>query len=165
MYIYNGGSVWSPLVGYYTGTNSPGNITVNNDSLLVEFRSDCATTSTGWAATYTITATGSATDNIAPTTAVSAPIWVTSNFTTTISDVDNTGGSGIQKGYYQVIEYNGNYWDANRSRGFLADNFDSSAIRPVLDYSCWNMVTIWWRINSKVMKHPLLRVIQTYIRL
>ncbi len=130
LYIYNGGSVWSPLVGYYTGTNSPGNITVNNDSLLVEFRSDCATTATGWAATYTITATGSATDNIAPTTAVSAPLWVTSNFTSTISDADNTGGSGIQKGYYQVIEYNGNYWDANRSRGFFCDNFDSSAIRP-----------------------------------
>ncbi|MCX8143191.1 MAG: N-acetylmuramoyl-L-alanine amidase [Bacteroidia bacterium] len=140
MYIYNGGSVWSPLVGYYTGTNSPGNVSVNNDSVLVEFRSDCATTDIGWAANYTITATGSATDNIAPVTVVSAPSsWVTTNFTTTITDTDNSGGSGIQKGYYQVIEYNGNYWDANRSRGFFADNFDSTAIRPY-----WNVVVGNW---------------------
>ncbi len=144
LYIYNGGSVWSPLVGYYTGTNSPGNISVNNDSLLIEFRSDCATTGAGWVANYSITATGSATDNIAPTTAVTAPSsWVTTNFTTTVTDNDNTGGSGIQKGYYQVIEYNGNYWDANRQRGFFADNFDSTAIRPY-----WNAVVGTWAQSS-----------------
>lgn len=140
LYIYNGGSVWSPQVGVYTGTNSPGTISVNNDSLLVEFRSDCATTGIGWAANYTITATGSASDNIAPTTAVSAPTsWITSNFTTTITDTDNSGGSGIQKGYYQVMEYNGNEWNANRQRGFFADNFDSTGIRTY-----WNAVVGTW---------------------
>ncbi len=140
LYIYDGGSVWSPLVGNYTGTNSPGNISVNNDSLLIEFRSDCATTNTGWAATYSITSSGTGTDNIAPATAVSAPSnWVTSNFTASITDTDNSGGSGIQKGYYQVIDYNGSYWDANRQRGFFADNFDSASIRPY-----WNAITGTW---------------------
>ncbi|GIV30146.1 MAG: hypothetical protein KatS3mg028_1212 [Bacteroidia bacterium] len=140
MYIYNGGSVWSPQVGIYTGSNSPGNISVNNDSVLVEFRSDCATTDIGWAATFTITATGSATDNIAPTTAVSAPSgWVTGNFTTTITDADNTGGSGIQKGYYQVIDYNGTEWRANDTKGFFSDNFDDGTI-----HSDWSIVVGTW---------------------
>ena len=147
LYIYNGGSVWSPLVGFYTGSHSPGTISVNNDSLLVVFSTVCATTAKGWSATYTFTATGSSTDNIAPTTNITAPSgWVTSNFTTTITDVDNTGGSGIQKGYYQVIDYNGSEWDANRQRGFLADNFDSTGIRPY-----WNAVVGTWSVGSGVL--------------
>lgn len=140
MYIYNGGSVWSPQVGVYTGTNSPGVVSVNNDSVLVEFRSDCATTDIGWVANYTITATGSATDNIAPTTAVSAPSgWLTGSFTATITDADNTGGSGVQKGYYQVIDYNGTEWRANDTHGFFSDNFDDGTI-----HSDWSIVSGTW---------------------
>ncbi|MDG1841695.1 MAG: N-acetylmuramoyl-L-alanine amidase [Crocinitomicaceae bacterium] len=52
LYIYDGDSDSSPLIGTYTGGNSPGNITSSTGSLFFEFRSDCATTSKGWDATY-----------------------------------------------------------------------------------------------------------------
>jgi hypothetical protein len=52
MYIYEGTDVFSPLIGYYTGTNNPGTVTSNNGNLLFEFRSDCAITEAGWEATF-----------------------------------------------------------------------------------------------------------------
>jgi N-acetyl-anhydromuramyl-L-alanine amidase AmpD len=52
MYIYEGTDVFSPLIGYYTGTNNPGTVTSNNGNLLFEFRSDCAITESGWEATF-----------------------------------------------------------------------------------------------------------------
>ncbi len=53
LYIYDGDNDSSTLIGCYTGTNSPGSITSSTGSLLIEFRSDCATTAKGWEASYT----------------------------------------------------------------------------------------------------------------
>lgn len=55
LYIYDGDNIEAPLIGIYTGTNSPGSITSSGNSLLVEFRSDCATMNDGWEATVTST--------------------------------------------------------------------------------------------------------------
>ncbi len=129
LFIYNGGSINSPLVGQYTGTVNPGPVTSVNDSVLVEFRSDCATTASGWVANFIMngTVTPTPVDNIAPTTTVNTPnSWEIAAFTATVSDVDNVGGSGVEKGYYQVIDFNGTEWRANYTKGFLADNFDNS---------------------------------------
>jgi hypothetical protein len=63
-------------------------------------------------------------DTISPTTAVNTSgSWQTANFTTTFTDVDNTGGSGLEKSYYTVADYNGSQWRANVKRGFITDNF------------------------------------------
>ncbi len=129
LFIYNGGSVNSPLIGQYTGTVNPGPVTSVNDSVLVEFRSDCATTAAGWVANFVMngTVTTIPADNIAPTTVVNTTnAWKTAAFTATISDADNTGGSGVEKGYYQVLDFNGTEWRANYTKGFLADNFDNA---------------------------------------
>jgi len=65
-------------------------------------------------------------ESIIPTTAISVlNNWETANFTATFVDADNTGGSGIEKSYYQVLDYNGTEWHANATNGFFADNFDS----------------------------------------
>lgn len=65
-------------------------------------------------------------DNTAPTTAITVPNnWITGNFTANFNDADNSGGSGLEKSYYQVIEFDGAEWHANAQRGFFADNFDS----------------------------------------
>ncbi len=65
-------------------------------------------------------------ENVAPTTAITVPNnWVTGNFTATFTDIDNNGGSGLEKSYYQVLDYDGAEWHANATRGFFADNFDS----------------------------------------
>ena len=131
LFIYDGGSINSPLIGKYTGTVNPGPVTSTNDSLLVEFRSDCATTAPGWVASYTTVTTATTTpDIISPTTSVTTSgAWKTASFTATFTDKDNVGGSGVEKSYYQVIDFNGTEWRANYTKGFFADNFDN-AIHP-----------------------------------
>jgi len=65
-------------------------------------------------------------DNVAPTTAIaSVNTWESTDFTASFNDVDNSGGSGLDKSYYQVLYYNGTEWHANANNGFFADNFDS----------------------------------------
>ncbi len=53
LYLYDGANTSAPLIGRYTSTNSPGTVTANSGKLLLDFRSDCATTSPGFAASWT----------------------------------------------------------------------------------------------------------------
>ena len=120
LYIYDGESEFAPLIGRFN-TQNPGTITSSGNALFVEFRSDCATISTGWAASWTSTSI----DNVAPTTSITTSgTWKTTDFDATFSDQD--GGSGIEKSFYQVLEFDGTDWGANESRGFFADNFDNT---------------------------------------
>jgi spore germination protein YaaH len=48
LWIYNGTSTLSPLIGSYTGTNSPGTVTSSAQSLTLRFKSDGATNSFGF---------------------------------------------------------------------------------------------------------------------
>ncbi len=144
LFIYDGATTSAPLIGEYTGTTSPGSVTSSSGSLLIEFRTDCSTVSTGWVANWTSTAAvATTTDSIIPTTTVTVPgVWETANFTANFTDADNVGGSGLEKSYYQVIDYNGTEWRANANNGFFADNFDV-AIHPD-----WTQATGTWSINS-----------------
>ena len=66
-------------------------------------------------------------DHIAPTTLVTVPAgWDTTNFSTTFTDADNVGGSGINTRFYQVLDYNGTEWRGNNSKGFFNDNFNTA---------------------------------------
>jgi hypothetical protein len=83
-------------------------------------------------------------DNIAPTTAISAPaIWDTTTFVASFTDVDNSGGSGVEKSFYQVTDLNGNEWRANNTRGFFNDDFNGPAIHPD-----WTQKTGLWSIAT-----------------
>lgn len=146
LYIYNGNSINAPLIGVYTGNNSPGTVTSSGGSLTFEFRSDCATVQSGWAASWTSNATPPPpTDHVAPTTSVSTPgSWITADFTANYSDQDNSGGSGIEKSYYQVIDFDGIEWRANSTRGFFSDNFDLGTL-----HSDWfTAVGTWDAVNG-----------------
>ncbi|MBK9284410.1 MAG: N-acetylmuramoyl-L-alanine amidase [Sphingobacteriaceae bacterium] len=148
LFIYNGGTNNAPLIGVYTNTVNPGPITSVNDSLLVEFRSDCGTTASGWASTYVMNGTivPTPSDNIAPLTNIASPSnWKTAPFTATITDVDNMGGSGVQKGYYQVSDFNGVEWRANNTKGFFTDHFDN-AIHPE-----WTVKTGTWNVSANAL--------------
>lgn len=147
LFLYDGGNVNSPLIGKYSGTVNPGPITSTNDSLLVEFRSDCATISSGWTASYTTNvAVTTAPDIIAPTTSITTTgAWKTTSFTANFTDIDNSGGSGLEKGYYQAIDYNGTEWRANFTHGFFADNFDN-AIHPE-----WTQKTGTWGVSGNAL--------------
>ncbi|HEX8516037.1 MAG TPA: glycosyl hydrolase family 18 protein [Bacteroidia bacterium] len=136
LWIYDGNSTASPLIGAYHGNTGPGIITSSGAALTLRYKSDVSTQAAGWQATWNCTI-----DNTAPTTLVTAPSgWATGNFTANFTDNDNAGGSGIAKSYYQVLEYNGTEWRANNARGFFSDNFDQ-AIHPE-----WTSMTGTWSI-------------------
>lgn len=138
LYIYDGDNEFAPKLGRWN-TQSPGTVTSSGGSLLVEFRSDCATQASGWTANWTSTSL----DNTPPTTSISTSgIWKTDDFTATFTDADNAGGSGLEKSYYQVLDNNGTEWRANTDNGFFADNFDSSI------HSDWNIYAGTWQITS-----------------
>lgn len=148
MFIYDGSSVNSPLIGKYTSTVSPGNINSTGSSLLIEFRSDCATISSGWVASYTTNAAPTNTvDNVVPTTQISTTgAWQTANFTASFADADNIA---VEKSYYQVIDYNGTEWRGNYTHGFFSDNFDT-AIHPE-----WTQGPGTWSITGNALVQSL----------
>ena len=148
MYVYDGATTSDPLIGRFTGTSLPSTISSGGGSLLLDFRSDCATTDSGWAVTYTSNSSGSGggADIISPSTQTSVNgIWQTKNFTANFTDADNVGGSGLEKSFYQVIDFDGTEWRANNTHGFFADNFDV-AINPE-----WTAKTGTWSVVNQAL--------------
>jgi spore germination protein YaaH/PKD repeat protein len=142
LWLYNGASTASPLFGTYTGSTSPGTVTGSGNNITVKFKSNASTTGAGYVATWACTY-----DNVAPSTAISnPPAWATQSFTTTFTDADNSGGTGIEKSFYQVLEYTGTEWRANASNGFFNDNFDI-AIHPD-----WTQASGIWGINTSFLE-------------
>jgi N-acetyl-anhydromuramyl-L-alanine amidase AmpD len=149
LYLYDGNSINAPLIGKYTGTTSPGTITSSGSSITAEYRSDCSTTSVGWAATWNINGTTPQPDNTAPTTQVTIPgAWQTANFNTTFTESDNVGGSGLYKSFFQVIDLNASSdWRANPTQGFFSDDFALPTIS-----TDWTASSGTWAINSAALE-------------
>ena len=51
LWVYDGDNVYAPKIGRWN-TQSPGMVQSTSNVMCVEFRSDCATTSTGWEASW-----------------------------------------------------------------------------------------------------------------
>jgi N-acetyl-anhydromuramyl-L-alanine amidase AmpD len=122
LYIYDGSTIDAPLIGTYTGTNSPGVVTSTGGAIVVEFRSDCGTTSSGWEVAFTSTNT---VDQNPPTTSIAAgTVWQIDDFTVDITDADNE--STIDQGYYLAAEKNitDNGWKSNGTYGFVHGDFE-----------------------------------------
>ena len=56
LWIYDGDNVYAPKIGRWN-TTSPGVVEASGNTLCVEFRSDCATTGTGWEASWQVVGT------------------------------------------------------------------------------------------------------------
>ncbi|MES2798647.1 MAG: N-acetylmuramoyl-L-alanine amidase [Bacteroidota bacterium] len=129
LFIYDGPTITSPLIGVYTGTTSPGIVSSTGGSLLVEFRSDCSTVAAGWAVNYSSISA----DNVAPTTAINPTDWQTEDFQVGFVDNDNIGVIGK---YYLVADKNPTTerWSSNGDFGFANELF-------TIDDSLWTDVT------------------------
>lgn len=145
LFVFDGPSTSSPTLGVYTGTfSSSFTLTSTSPTVTIRFKSDGATNRSGFKAIWNCIVN---TDNIAPTTQISIPVgWKTQNFTSTFIDLDNAGGSGIEKSFYQVSDFNGSEWRANGSRGFFNDDFNSGSINNE-----WTNSIGTWTLNNNAL--------------
>ena len=143
LYIYDGANTSAPPIGPsggYTGSNSPGTFTSTGGTVTFKFDSDTWTLSTGWAATWTCSASG-----CAPSASIAdPPDWASDDFTATFND--DPCSSSIDHAFYLASDYDGSEWRANDNIGFFNDEFDGAAIHPD-----WAMPTGTWSLNDNAI--------------
>lgn len=66
LYIYDGPTIASPLIGTYTGTNSPGTITSTGGTITIRSTSDNATVASGWNAIWSCASSPPANLSVTP---------------------------------------------------------------------------------------------------
>ncbi len=143
MLIYDGATTNAPLIGKYTGTTSPGTITSSAGSILIEFRSDCATTAPGWTINYTSSNSGGGNGGtiVLPQANINpGASWKTSDFDILINDVSTQ--SSVEESYYLALDRvnNTSDWQAQPSKGFVFEEFNNIAN--------WTQQTGTFTINS-----------------
>lgn len=141
LWIYDGNSVFSPLLGRWN-TTSPGTIHSSGNAILIEFRSDCATTASGWTAYWN--AIFSEPDAL-PTTEIvwDEGQWATTDVNVQFQDDDD---HGIDYRFYQVMGKDHERWSANQEKGFLCDNFDD------LNTDYWQCQSGTWNCVNNQLK-------------
>lgn len=135
LFIYNGNTINAPLIGTFTGTNSPGTITSSGSALTLEFRSDCGTVAAGWAANWT-----SIVPNTTPPTTLVENLndWKTSDWTANFTD--NAVGTVSEHYYMAGAKPSGfNGWKANSTLGFLNEDFQDNATDWVNQVDNWSV--------------------------
>lgn len=142
LFVYNGNSTAAPLLGKYSGTATIGTLTGTNGTLTLRFKSDNATVSTGFKATYSCSYAPVATD---PITEIypEAPAFASQNFDVNFFDYDTTGAV-VEKSYYAIKYYTGTEWRANPTQGFFNDDFSGTTL-----HSDWtNYAGTWAQTNG-----------------
>ena len=147
MHIYDGDDLDAALIGTFTGTTIPDIIYSSGGSILLEFRSDCGITTSGWEIGWTSVIGDGVGDELAPHTEVILDAaWYTEDFSAVFTDADDFGGSGIHHQFYQVIDFNGTEWRANANHGFFSDNFDDEI------HADWTTHTGSWGISVETLQ-------------
>ncbi|MCS7188628.1 MAG: glycosyl hydrolase family 18 protein [Bacteroidia bacterium] len=139
LFIYDGPSTASPLIGSYTGTNSPGVVVGTNGSLTFRYKSDNATNAQGWLATWSCLM-----DADPPVTTI-RPLrdWYGRSFLVEFDDADN---NQVAERYVCVADYDGTVWSANGGKGFAYEDFSGGAIS-----SDWTAFVGNWQVNGGVL--------------
>jgi N-acetyl-anhydromuramyl-L-alanine amidase AmpD len=145
LFIYDGNSINAPLIGTYTGTNTPGVITSSGAALTLEFRSDCGTVGTGWQANWT-----SIVPNTTPPTTIVENLntWKTADWTANFTDA---AVGAVSEKYYLAGSKPSGYigWKANTSLGFLNEDFQDNAADWVTQTDVWSLTNNLY-VNSDV---------------
>lgn len=143
LYVYDGNSVFSTLIGVYTGTSIPATITSTGGSILIEFYSDCSITSSGWAAWWTSVIS----DTIPPVVNISSNgNWQNSDFDVSFAAQDNPGGSGIESVFFNAMSFTGSEWKCNSTQGFCYDEFNNTSLYG------WNQNEGTWYIDNNTLR-------------
>jgi spore germination protein YaaH len=145
LFIYNGNSSAAPLIGHYTGSNSPNLIHASGNSLTLRFKSDNATVAAGWQAIWQCVV-----DNVPPTTIVDVTSgWKTNDFTTHFIDNDNIQ---LKETFYNIAYFDTNHdvWLSNGETGFLNEQFQGTTTPN------WSLQTGNWAIDAGTLKQSLL---------
>ena len=125
LFIYNGATVNSPLLGTYTGNMLPPSIQSSGNALTLEFRSDCATQLSGWTASYQVTSLNI--DLAPPSSALHySGVWQTQGFTASFQDSD---ASGIRYKFYHIAARASatSPFKSNQTMGFFGDEFNGNS--------------------------------------
>ncbi|MCS7297822.1 MAG: glycosyl hydrolase family 18 protein [Bacteroidia bacterium] len=139
LFIYDGPSTSSPLIGRYTGTNSPGTFISTSNSLTFRFKSDNATNDRGWLATWTCIISQSP-----PTTVVNdLQAWYGRDFDVSFTDTDD---QQIIQRYVCVADYTGSRWSAATGRGFAYEDFPGTTLPPG-----WSASVGSWSVSSGIL--------------
>lgn len=125
LFIYNGATVNSPLLGTYTGNLLPPSIQSSGNALTLEFRSDCATQLSGWTASYQVTSLNI--DLTPPSSTIHySGVWQTQGFTASFQDSD---ASGIRYKFYHIAARASatSPFKSNQTMGFFGDEFNGNS--------------------------------------
>jgi len=125
LFIYNGATVNSPLLGTYTGNMLPPSIQSSGNTLTLEFRSDCATQLSGWTASYQVTSLNI--DLTPPSSTLHySGVWQTQGFTASFQDSD---ASGVRYKFYHIAARASatSPFKSNQTMGFLGDEFNGNS--------------------------------------
>jgi hypothetical protein len=80
-------------------------------------------------------------ETIPPSSSITPSLnWITNDFTASIADTDNSGGSGIEKCFYQVRTFDGANWTATNSSGFVYDDFNMINSNNTVGVGNWNYI-------------------------
>lgn len=110
IYIYNGNSLNSPLLGKYTGTTLPPSIVASSGMMTIEFHSTCDTTKPGWVANWTSNVVAATPSNDSCWNAITLTSNATCSYTTGTINGATTG------------------WTPPKAS---CDNYDSGTMRDV----------------------------------
>ncbi len=146
LWVFDGNSPSESLIGRWSST-PPGRIVSSGPSLLVEFRSDCATNKAGWAAHWNAFQQQSQNpiiDTTAPQTEIllDDSLWITRDFDLLFQDSDD---HGVAYRFWQIMEKGPLGWHATPKWGFLCDNFDN-----ILDSSTWISDGSWDIVTQRL---------------
>ncbi len=125
LYLYDGPTTSDPLIGTYTGTNSPGIVTSTGGDITVRFTSDGATVNPGWVANWTCDDTYIPP---APTTEIVTsyiPVPVVHDTPIHFVDLYDTDIIEEQRLFVQTCENDGTEWRSNPNNGCYNDDFDN----------------------------------------
>lgn len=129
LWLYDGNTTTSPLIGAFHGTNSPGAFTTTSGALTLRFKSDGGTRASGWKMSYQCIQ-----DNTPPSIQVNIPnTWQTQN---TVASIQANDASGVWKTYWNAHALVNNAWQGNENTGHAYESMNVP--------TNWNPITGNW---------------------